>query len=454
MELREYMRILLKRWWIIIPLTLLSLAAALLFSYSQTPTYESTSTFVARLDVGSGPSDTVDTVLYGMDALATGKQMFITYCQVMTSNAVRNEAFQMLGIDTKKFKTADYIVTCTNLPETNVLRVAVQGPSPALVTRFNQAVGMAGMTRANNLYSYYLLDSLDTVSLAETPIAPKHMQNGVLGGVFGLAIGISVALIIEYLRTPLERMEAMSIRHPQIGIYNERYFRSRMEEETNRAHARLRPLSVAILSLKPDEDFALLPEDIRNAMLRNASIMMQDALRQGDIIAYLKPQTYGILLPETPGDEAQTLLQKLHADLRARTFQASGYVSSFVASTGVVASSGGTLGYQALLEKASGALRKAEEEGENTIHLVRAAPRPFVGSEDNNDFSGTSSNADSGPFGNSDLGELGSSWEENSASNVFGNWPMSSNGHPRSEDKQMGDRSDGSTETLPPGSSY
>ncbi len=249
MELREYMRILLKRWWIIVPLTLVSLAVALLFSYSQTPTYESTSTYVARLDA-PGPADTPDTIIYGMDTLTGRQQIFVTYCQLMTSNAVRAEAFALLNANTSQFKSSDYKVICTNLPETNVLRLAVQGPSPALVRRLNEAVGVAGLVRANNLYSYFRLENLDPVALEKKPIAPKHLQNGVLGGVFGLAIGVSLALIIEYLRTPLERMEAMSIRHPQMGIYNERYFRSRLEEETNRAHARLRPISVAILYLQ------------------------------------------------------------------------------------------------------------------------------------------------------------------------------------------------------------
>ncbi len=204
---------------------------------------------------------------------------------------------------------------------------------------------------------------------------------------------------------------------------------------------------------RPDEDFALLPEGIRNTMLRNASLMMQDALRQGDMIAYLRPQTYGILLPETPGDEAQSVLQKLHADLRTRTFQASGYVSSFIANTGVVSSSGGSLGYQATLEKAAEALRTAEEQGENTIHLIRATPRPFVSSEES-EFSVASEPVEEpgsiNPFAGGDLSSLGSSWEENPSSDVFDNWPTNQNGRARAEDNQVGDRSDGMADAVPP----
>jgi GGDEF domain-containing protein len=42
--------------------------------------------------------------------------------------------------------------------------------------------------------------------------------------------------MLEYLRSPVERLEMASIRHPKLGIYNERYFQLRLIEEINRAH--------------------------------------------------------------------------------------------------------------------------------------------------------------------------------------------------------------------------
>ncbi len=450
MELREYLRILLKRWWLIIPLTMISFAASLFFSYAQTPIYESKATYITRLNTtSSGGTDSSgnsnpDTIIYGMDTLTNQQRIFITYCQVMTSKALRNEALQLLNTDLTGVNMSKYKVSCANLPETNVLSVIVQGPSPELARRLNEAIGLAGIARANSLYSYFPIEPLDPVSVSAHPVFPKHLQNGVLGGALGLVLGITLALMIEYLRSPLERMEAMSIRHQQLGIYNERYFRQRVEEETNRAHARLRPISVALLRLDANEDFALLPEPVRTTMLRSAALTMQDALRQGDIVAYLKPNTFGVLLAETPGDEAQEILQKLHTDLRSRTFEASGYISSFVANTGVVASSGGALGYQATLEKAAEALRMADEIGENTIHLIRATPRPFLTSEDsapalpapahgNSPFGGVD------PFAGQALEDV--SWQGAADVEAPSDWGPAPNGRRPATDDQKIDRS-------------
>jgi diguanylate cyclase (GGDEF)-like protein len=429
MELREYMRILLKRWWLIGSLTLLSLVTALLFSYAQTPIYESTSTYVTKLNTGlPNNADTADTGIYAMDTLTGRARIFVTYCQIMTSQAVRAEAFSLLSLDSTAVDTTKYDVFCTNLPETNVLLVTVQGPSPELVKRLNEAIGVAGVSRTNSLYSFYPLEPLDPVALAEDQVSPKHSQNAILGGALGLAVGITLALMVEYLRSPLERLEAMSIRHPQMGVYNERYFKQRLEEETNRAHARLRPISVALVRLHPNEDFALLPEQVQTALLRNAAVLMEDQIRQGDILAYVKPQTFGILLAETPGDEAQTLLQQLHTDIRSHTFEVKGYVSSFIANTGVVASSGGSIGYQAMLDKAGEALITAEQIGENTIHLIRATPRPFLTSGETDADESTTTL----PFGSAvspfDMSGDESTWTPPPADSSITKWRVAANG--------------------------
>jgi diguanylate cyclase (GGDEF)-like protein len=440
MELREYLRILVKRWWLIIPLTLISLATALLFSYSQTPIYESKATYVTRLgsSLAAATDDTnvADTVIYGMDTLTGGQRIFVTYCEIMTSQAVRAEAYKILNTDLSTVDLTKYKVFCANLPETNVLSVTVQGPSPELARRLNEAVGLAGTTHANSLYSYFPIENLDPVTISEDPVFPKHVQNGVLGGALGLIVGITLALMTEYLRSPLERLEAMSIRHAQLGIYNERYFRQRFEEETNRAHARLRPISVALLRLDPNEDFALLPESVRNTMLRSAALAMEDSLRQGDILAYLKPQTFGILLAETPGDEAQDILQKVHTELRARTFETNGYMSSFAANTGVVSSSGGALGYSATLEKASEALHLADDIGENSIHLVRATPRPFLTAEDSGPVAIDNRVAFAGatPFASNGLENV--SWQASAETD----WDTAPNGNRPAVDDQALDR--------------
>lgn len=378
MELREYLHIMAKRAWLILPLTVLALVASLWFSYQQTPIYRATSTFVAKLDPSllNAPSDTL---IYGIDTLAGRQRIFVTYCEVMTSRSVRQEAYALMSVDPQAAKLDDYKVTCSNLVETNVLSISVEGPSRAVAQQLNEAIGIAGSIRANALYNSFPLENLDPARVEDDPVSPNTTRNGVLGGLLGLAIGITLALLIEYLRTPFERLEAAAIRDLALGTYNERYFRQRFTQELNRPYAKMRPVSVALLQLTPNEEFGLLPANAQTALLRSAALTIQDTLRQRtDIIAYLRPWTFGVLLTETPGEEARMILQRLHNEIRSRPHEASGYVATFVANTGIVSGNGDSMEYLPALQEAAQALATAQSQGENAIHLVTTTPAPFV----------------------------------------------------------------------------
>ncbi|HLA42120.1 MAG TPA: Wzz/FepE/Etk N-terminal domain-containing protein [Aggregatilineales bacterium] len=392
MELREYFRVIFKSWWIIIPLTFIALTVSLIFSYSRTPIYEATATYITRL---STPSNTdVNTTVFAMDTLQGRQGIAISYCQVITGVRTREDAFRLAGLEPTPELLEKYPVQCTNLPETNVLRVAVQGPSPSLVESYSRAIGIVGTADINNRFSVFPLDQLDPVILAEDPVSPKYFQTAVLGSALGLVIGVAVSFLLEYLRSPLERLEASTIRNMQLGTYNERYFRERFEQEIDRAHARNRPITMAIVRLRPTEDFEIYPEVTQFKLLRAAANLMQNAVHQRNLVASLGPRTFGVLLAETSGDEALEVFRHLHEDFRANSFEAEGYITNFEVTSGLVTSSGGEIGYKSMLDKTFVALDVADEK-DDRIYLVRATPRPF----------GPESGASSAslPFGNIDI---------------------------------------------------
>jgi diguanylate cyclase (GGDEF)-like protein len=371
MELREYLRVLLKNWWMIVLLTLVGLSGALMFSYSRTPVYEATSSYVVSL----ASLDSASTTIYGLDTLTSNQQrIFATYCRLMDSNLVRDDAYKLMNVADPAGMT-DYTSACTVVPETNVLRLVVHGPVPEMVRRLNEAIGVLGMSKAKELYGFFPLQQLDAVSVAPEPISPNHAQNASLGAILGFVLGITLALGSDYLRSPLEHLEAASIRNPKLGIYNERYFQQRLVEEINRARLRNRPLSLALMRLIPDEDFVLLPEKVQESVMRSAALWLQDHLHEGNIIAYMGGQVFGIIVPETPSDEALEFMQHLQGALRQQTFNHDAYVTSFSGRIGLVESSGGALNARQMKEKALDALDQTSPE--HSIELLRTSPRPF-----------------------------------------------------------------------------
>jgi diguanylate cyclase (GGDEF)-like protein len=376
MDLREYLRVLLKSWWIILAFALVGVTASLLFTYARPPVYEAVSTYVVKCTDQSA----VPTTQCLAQLITSQQRLFATYCQVIASQLVRDQATSVAGLDPASVPPADYPVNCNVLPDTNVIRLTTQGPVPALVSRLNEAIGMIGMGSVKGLYDIYYLDHLDTVTLGKDPISTGPSQNAILGGVLGAVLGLTLGLMIEYLRSPRERLEAVTIRDPKLSIYNERYFHQRLIEEINRARARRHPISLALMRLVPDEDFYLLPEATRDALMRSAALRLQDKLHDGDLVAYLKRNLFGLLLVETSEADAQDLLTQLNNDLRAQTFRVEDSTVSFTAHTGLVESKNGALSAESMLAKASEALQAAMQASAGTVHVVHTAPQLPAGS--------------------------------------------------------------------------
>jgi capsular polysaccharide biosynthesis protein len=368
MELREYVKLFTKNLWVIITVTLAATTLTLIFSYQQVPVYESSSTYVARL---RSTTDSFDQV-YSLDTLMGRARIQTTYCDLIESHAVWNRSLQLLNLDATTPWMRAYFVECTVLPESSVLKIIVRGPVPTMVERFNQAIGLAGMERVNTLFPPFPIEPLDEVTLNPVPVSPNHFFNTALGGVLGFAVSLALIMGINYMRSPQESLEALSIRDNRFNLYNLRYFQMRLSEEINRSRVRQRPVSMAAIRILPNEDFALMPESVRESLLRLSVMQIEDNLNPGDILTHWKGLIFYALMPETPGDEAFNLMSKVNIALRGEVIEVGSYRAYFTANAGVVENNAGVLDSYKTVETAVNMLEKADQQGENQIEMTCA----------------------------------------------------------------------------------
>lgn len=374
MELREYIRILINRWWLIIPMTLMAITLTVVFSFSQTPVYESVSTYVARLDARMS---SVDATIYGLDTLTSRQRIYVTYCEVMTSQSSVNRGLELLNITPNSVNLDNYDVSCNVLPESGVLMLIVHGQAPVLVEKLNTAIGLAGIERVNELYGAFPIDTLDATVFEEDPISPNHFSNAILGGAMGLIVSVTLALLLDHFQRPGERIAALSIRDAHLNVYKDIYFQRRLVEEINRARARHRSVCIVFLKLVLDEDFSLLPDNVKLSLLRSASLHIQDNLKHGDIVAYRGNRIFEILVPEMTGHEAIEMLEHLHAEIRERTHNFDHHIANFSAISVVVESGGQNLDGSTMQNQGLETLEKAEKSGHKPIQLVSNLPNPI-----------------------------------------------------------------------------
>ncbi|MEO1163853.1 MAG: Wzz/FepE/Etk N-terminal domain-containing protein [Chloroflexota bacterium] len=381
MELREYISIVTRNIWLIIPFTLLAMALTAFFSFNQPNIYESRSSFVARLD--PNVAITGDTI-YALDTLLGRQRLFVTYCGVMDSPSTVDEAQTLIGIPLGSLDfDNEWSVVCSPIPESNVLEIIVRGTIPSVVDRLNRAVGQVGSARADTLYAVFLLDNLDPVFTGPDPVAPNHITNIALGGMLGLVVSISVGFLISYLSGNEADLAALSIRDSQLAVYKNNYFQTRLQEEFQRAKNSYRTVSIAFIELMPTEDFDLIPEDAQSELMRRLALDMQDYQPPANIVAYRGNKVFEILIPERAGYRARVAMKNMIDELRSKVYRFESYTANFSLNAAVIESDGESLNPQLLQERGLEALRNIDAGTRNTVVFVSTVAGPFATGGDN-----------------------------------------------------------------------
>ena len=194
MQIQQYLRVLRAGWWIILAMLLVSTGIGLAYSYFQTPIYETTATFVVNPSVRI--AQTYD-LLYSIDTLAGRTSLATTYANVLQSRVIIETAAASLGIPPEIL--ARYEIKAVVLPDSTVLLLQIQGPSPEAAVDLANAIGAAGLEYIGNLQEIYELRRLDSAVAPLKPISPDHFVDVMLSVMVGLAGGLGFIILRQIL---------------------------------------------------------------------------------------------------------------------------------------------------------------------------------------------------------------------------------------------------------------
>jgi diguanylate cyclase (GGDEF)-like protein len=364
MELKIYLRILMRKWWLFVPIFLLTVISTVVFTLNQPPVYKATTTFVATA------SDSFENFAYGLDLLGRQGRIPSTYAEVANSHLIKVQAADELGLSPEQIDNLS--VESRALADTNVLEITAYGSDPALTRVFVNTVAAKTVAYVENLYQAYKLELLDEAVLPSTPIEPNKTLNLAIGTLLALVLGISAAFLSEYLQTPAELTTNFGILDDETGVYNERYLTQRLREEMSRAKRNGYPLSLCLMNVDHRGVMDSLPPQARSETLRQVALMAQQHLREEDIIAHPNGTVFAFLFPDTPGEKAKEVLERLKTSISLASL-AVGKSNVKVNLTGVA----GVASYRynganpsELLDEASRALNEAGTAGNGKVHLL------------------------------------------------------------------------------------
>jgi protein tyrosine kinase modulator len=197
MELRALLRILLGKWWLVLIGFVATFVATVVFTFATRWVYQSKATYVVA---PSTSFETVGSFVNGLDVLSRRIEIAGTYAEVANSHLIKDTASDELQLSPEQKRSLT--VTSIVRAGTNVLEITVEGYDQVLVRDFADMVGTKVEAYAAGLYETYELRPLDHARLPSAPIRPNRSLYLVLGAAAGLALGVGLAFLVQYLQVP------------------------------------------------------------------------------------------------------------------------------------------------------------------------------------------------------------------------------------------------------------
>jgi capsular exopolysaccharide synthesis family protein len=199
LDLRDYARVLRKRWLLIVACTLLGVIVGGGLAMLTTPKYESTTQLYVAVRTSSdqGASDLVQGTTFA-------RQAVVSYVDVVTSAIVLDEVASELGIDATAAQLKND-VRAESPTDSVLINITASGTDPQEVTDLANTTGTVfADTVATEIeipdasgVSRVQIITIQPATVPTDPVTPNYPINIGLGLTLGLLVGIALAVLRE-----------------------------------------------------------------------------------------------------------------------------------------------------------------------------------------------------------------------------------------------------------------
>ncbi len=364
MELRRYLNIILRWWWLVAASFIVVTVSGFLFSVSQPPRYRSSLTMVVS------PKSSItelSAVRQSLDSLEN-PAIINTYAEIIRSRRVYQQAEASLT----QAQGDDVSILVNVIQRTNLIRIDAEGSDPLLVYQMTNAVADQSVTYIDDLYEIYNVKVLDEAQMPVSPFSPDVPRDTVLVAVLGLLFGVSISFLAEYLKKPLGSLETFSILDRETGLYNKRYFQHRLREQINLTKRNCQDLSVCML-ITPSLDGAEdpFPRQAQQRVRKQLATYLKRHIRQGEILSRWSQGQLAWLMVDATEASTRMAIERLCKLIEQKTFEdeETGGKFNFSCNFGAAMYKEGLTDAD-LIARAELALKKAEQANLGSYYIV------------------------------------------------------------------------------------
>jgi capsular exopolysaccharide synthesis family protein len=208
MDLRDYLRAIRKRWWMVVAAVGLSLGIAVTITVLTPPTYAASVTFFVNAQ-SSGITD-------AFQGGSFVQQRVKSYVDVLTSNRLAEAiaAGQPDGLSSDAIQAG---ITAQVVPDTVLVRATVTDGDRARALRLAQALAVEFPELVKTLETppkaaapTVGVQIIAEPRLADDPVSPQPVRNVGLATVLGLIIGAGAAALRESLDTSVRNADVLA----------------------------------------------------------------------------------------------------------------------------------------------------------------------------------------------------------------------------------------------------
>ena len=305
MEVKYYIRVLQRGWWIILLTVIIAVNAALIVSYVVDPIFQTESLYVVSPNAALY-DDTWD-VVSSLDTLDR-RSIINTYKEVLASSStdIANPVFTGMQLE----EVEDYDILVSVVPDSNIVQLTVTGPDPDKVVEISEGISNDAIDFINELYPVYTFSVLDRPDRPTEPFAPKPLQNAGLALIVGLIIGVGLAFLRDQLQSTLESVRLRSIVDNVSTAYTRDYIERRLNEEITQKPDET--LSLGLINFRGFEEVIdVIPQSFANRAIQQLTQTLKEELRGRDLVGRWEKTQLAVMLPSTPGLAAENTFKRL-----------------------------------------------------------------------------------------------------------------------------------------------
>ncbi|MDH3678742.1 MAG: hypothetical protein OEV40_02205 [Acidimicrobiia bacterium] len=297
MELTHYLRLILRHWLSFAVGVIVTVAVGAALILSRPDIFESKGTYVVR-PTSVDSSD----VVRAFDTLIRGVEINATYVAIARSDIIRDRAKASLAsgpdVDTRGLDVDASVVTGTN-----IISISVRGEDPEAAAIYAEQIGQETVRYVNDLRDVFQLEQLDPPTAPRSPVGPNRRLDLAITIILGLGVGTALAIGIEALSPRTSPFPQLNVIDTKTGLYNDAYFKLRVEEESARAGVFGEPLSFGMIRVARGDPWESDQPLSDSEELRGVS----SALGIAGVVAYVGDGTLAVIMPEVDLRRAREL---------------------------------------------------------------------------------------------------------------------------------------------------